>query len=134
MVDKKRLPRVSFEDMNTMHYEEVDFINDLFEQLESGSDMGVTSALEALLEHMQKHFGYEEEMLKNRGFGMFDIHRNDHNRIMGETRMAYMNWRNFKDREALKEFMEDEFMEWLNLHIQAMDSVAADFLSRLDDS
>jgi len=134
MIDKTKLPTVSYDDMNTMHYEEADLINDLLAKIENGSDSEVTSAVEVLLAHMQKHFEYEEGMLKNRGFGMFDIHRSDHQRIMGETRMAYMNWRNFKERDALKEFMEDEFMEWLNLHIQAMDSVAADFLSRLDDS
>ncbi len=134
MIDKTKLPTVGYDDMNAMHYEEADLINDLLAKIENGSDSEVTSAVEALLTHMQKHFEYEENMLKNRGFGTFDIHRSDHNRIMGETRMAYMNWRNFKEREALREFIEDEFMEWLNLHIQAMDSVAADFLSRLEDS
>ncbi len=134
MIDKTKLPTVGYDDMNAMHYEEADLINDLLAKIENSSDSEVTSAVEALLAHMQKHFEYEENMLKNRGFGMFDIHRSDHNRIMGETRMAYMNWRNFKEREALREFIEDEFMEWLNLHIQAMDSVAADFLSRLEDS
>ncbi len=134
MIDKTKLPTVSLEDMNSMHYEGADLINDLLAKIENGSDSEVTSAVEALLAHMQKHFEYEEGMLKNRGFGTFDIHRSDHNRIMGETRMAYMNWRNFKERETLREFIEDEFMEWLNLHIQAMDSVAADFLSRLEDS
>jgi hemerythrin len=61
---------------------------------------------------------------------MFDSHRSDHVRIMNDTRMAYMNWRNFRDREALREFIENDFIEWLNLHIQAMDSVAADFLTQ----
>ena len=129
MIDKTKLPTVSFDDMNSVHYEEVDLINRLLVLLESESEISdITEAMEKLLEHMQEHFDYEEGMLKNRGFGMFDIHRSDHQRIMGETRMAYMNWRNFKDREALKDFIEEDFVEWLNLHIQAMDSVAADFL------
>ncbi|WP_201351954.1 bacteriohemerythrin [Hydrogenimonas urashimensis] len=133
MIDKSKLPTVSYEGMNAMHYEEVARINGLLEKLDKGAAVSeITEAVEALLEHMQEHFDYEEGMLQNRGFGMFDIHRSDHNRIMGETRMAYMNWRNFKDREALKAFMEEEFIEWLNLHIQAMDSVAADFLNRLE--
>ena len=128
MIDKTTLPAVAFDDMNSVHYEELDLINDLLTKIDRGEDTDITRALEALLKHMQEHFDYEEGMLKNRGFGMFDIHRSDHQRIMGEARMAYMNWRNFKDREALKEFIEEDFVEWLNLHIQAMDSVAADFL------
>ncbi len=134
MIDKTKLPTVSYDAMNEMHYEEADLINALLDTIGSGEERAVTEALEALMEHMQKHFGFEEEMLKNRGFSMFDTHRNDHARITGETRMAYMNWRNFRDREALKEFMEEEFIQWLNLHIQAMDTVAADFLKRLEDS
>ena len=130
MIDKTKLPTVAFDDMNAVHFEEVDLINDLLAKIDEGDDADITQALEALLAHMQEHFDYEEGMLKNRGFGMYDIHRSDHQRIMGETRMAYMNWRNFRDRDALKEFMEENFIEWLNLHIQAMDSVAADFLLR----
>ncbi|BDY13246.1 bacteriohemerythrin [Hydrogenimonas cancrithermarum] len=131
MIKKENLPKVSFDGMNKVHYEEVEIINELLEAIEADTEVqSVTEIFEKLLEHMLEHFSYEESMLKNRGFGMYDIHRNDHNRIMGETRMAYMNWRNFKDRDALKSFIEEDFIAWLNLHIQAMDSVAADFLLR----
>ena len=130
MIDKTKLPQVAKPEMNAVHDEEVDLINALLSTLDDGDDKAVTEALEALLGHMQEHFDYEEGMLKNQGFGMFDIHRSDHTRIMGETRMAYMNWRNFRDRDALRAFVEEDFIEWLNLHIQAMDSVAADFLMR----
>jgi len=128
MIDKSRLPRVAKAQMNTVHEEELEHINTLLTALKESDDNAVTKAMESLLAHMKEHFDYEEGMLKNRGFGMFEIHRSDHTRIMNETRMAYMNWRNFRDREALREFIEEEFMEWLDFHIQAMDSVAADFL------
>ena len=131
MIDKNTLPAVGFDGMNAVHYEEAEMINALLAAVNEGADSDVTQAIEALLAHMGDHFDYEEGMLKNRGFAMFDIHRSDHQRIMNETRMAYMNWRNFRDRDALRDFMEDEFIEWLNLHIQAMDSVAADFLVRM---
>ena len=131
MIDKEKLPTVSFEEMNRVHYEETEHINEILERLEKGSDASeITEAVEKLLEHMREHFAFEESMLENRGFGMFDIHRSDHTRILNETRMAYMNWRNFKERDALKAFIEEDFIEWLNLHIQAMDSVAADFLMK----
>ena len=134
MIEKKRLPKVGYDGMNAMHYEEADIVNALLRAIDEAKDSSVTEAMEALLAHMKTHFDYEEGMLKNRGFTMFDIHRSDHNRIMNETRMAYMNWRNFKDREALKDFMEEDFIEWLHLHIQAMDSVAADFLNQLEEN
>jgi len=132
MIKEENLPKVSFNDMNNVHLEEVAIINELLQAIESEDTTTITKIMEKLLEHMQEHFSFEENMLKTKGFGMFDIHRNDHNRIMGETRIAYMNWRNFKDRDSLKEFIEDDFIEWLKLHIQAMDSVAADFLNNLN--
>ncbi|NPA29735.1 MAG: hemerythrin family protein [Epsilonproteobacteria bacterium] len=128
MIDKSRLPRVAKAQMNTVHEEELERINTLLTALKESDDNAITKAVESLLAHMKEHFDYEEGMLKNRGFGMFEIHRSDHTRIMNETRMAYMNWRNFRDREALREFIKEDFMEWLDFHIQAMDSVAADFL------
>jgi len=132
MIKKENLPKVSFNDMNIVHFEEIAIINELLTAIENTKETKtITEILEKLLEHMQEHFSYEENMLKTKGFSMFDIHRNDHNRIMGETRMAYMNWRNFKDKDSLKEFIEEDFIEWLKLHIQAMDSVAADFLNSL---
>ena len=134
MINKTQLPTVAFDDMNAVHFEEVDLINDLLAKIDEGDDTDITRALEALLAHMQAHFDYEEGMLKNRGFAMFDIHRSDHQRIMGQTRIAYMNWRNFRDRDALKDFIEDDFIEWLSLHSQAMDSVAADFLMQDGES
>jgi len=132
MIKEENLPKVSFNDMNIIHLEETAIINELLRAIETEEAKTITEILEKLLEHMQEHFSFEENMLKTKGFGMFDIHRNDHNRIMGETRMAYMNWRNFKDRDSLKEFIVDDFIEWLKLHIQAMDSVAADFLNSLN--
>ncbi|WP_457596790.1 bacteriohemerythrin [Hydrogenimonas sp.] len=132
MIDKGALPRVAKEEMNAVHDEEAEIVNALLAALEEGGDEAVTRELERLLAHMQEHFDYEEGMLKSKGFSMFDIHRSDHTRIMNETRMAYMNWRNFKERDALRDFITDDFTEWLMLHIQAMDSVAADFLKRLE--
>ena len=132
MIDKNQLPRVSKNEMNDVHEEEAEIVNALLSMIDKGEEKEVTEATERLLAHMQTHFDYEEGMLKNRGFSMFDIHRSDHTRIMGETRMAYMNWRNFRDRDALRAFIEEDFIEWLNLHIQAMDSVAADFLMQHD--
>jgi len=135
MIKEENLPKVSFNDMNIVHLEEVAIINELLAAIENSNETKtITEILEKLLEHMQEHFSYEENMLKTKSFGMFDIHRNDHNRIMGETRMAYMNWRNFKDKDSLKEFIEDDFIEWLKLHIQAMDSVAADFLNNFKEN
>ncbi len=125
-----KLPTVSFEPMNRIHDEEVQLIDRLLGLLEERAENhAITESVEKLLEHMRMHFDFEEERLKQAGFPMLDIHRSDHHRIMGETRMAYMNWRNFKDREGLRDFIEEDFIEWLHLHIQAMDSVAADFLA-----
>jgi len=41
-----------------------------------------------------------------------------------------MEWRNRKDREVLREYLEEEIIPWLDQHIKAMDVPMADFISK----
>jgi len=78
-VVKKNLPKVGFVTMNEVHYEEVELISELFKAIEADTEArSATEIFEKLPEHMLEHFSYEESMLKNRDFGMYDIHHNDH--------------------------------------------------------
>ena len=49
-----------------------------------------------------------------------------------EARYAEMEWRNRKDVEALREYLEDELVTWLDQHIKAMDTPMADFVSQFE--
>jgi len=129
MIEEQNIPQVSMHSMNEVHLEEVVLINRLFEALES--DRGferVSENLELLLEHIQEHFSGEEKMMKEAQYPSLNMHKAEHDKVLSQARYAEMEWRNRKDKESLREFLEDDIVTWLDQHIKAMDMPMADFI------
>ena len=105
MINQKELALVSLSSMNEVHFEEVDLLNALLEQLnnEAGFEM-LCESFQILLEHM-------------------------HDKVLNQTRYAEMQWRNRKDEDALREYLEGDIVPWLDQHIKAMDTPMADYVS-----
>ena len=129
MIKEKNIQQVSLESMNEVHLEEVLIINRLFEVLESDASFEMISEnLDLLLEHIQEHFNGEEKMMKESQYPSLNMHKADHDKVLNQVRYAEMEWRNRKDKKALREFLEDDIVAWLDQHIKAMDVPMADFL------
>ena len=129
MIEEKSIPQVSLESMNEVHLEEVLIINRLFEVLESDASFEMISEnLDLLPEHIQEHFNGEEKMMKESQYPSLNMHKADHDKVLNQVRYAEMEWRNRKDKKALREFLEDDIVAWLDQHIKAMDVPMADFL------
>ena len=128
MIDKTQLPLVSIEAINEMHFEEVDILNTLSNLIDEQDTDTITSQIKLLVEHMQKHFSFEEGLMKDKSYPMYTIHQADHNKVLSETRYILMDWRNTKDIDRLKEYFQDELIAWLDQHIKAMDMPMAEFL------
>lgn len=128
MVDKNELPLVSIEAINEIHLEEVDILNTLSNLIDKQDTNAITSQIQLLVEHMQKHFSFEEGLMKDKSYPMYTIHQADHNKVLNETRYILMDWRNMKDIERLKEYFQEELIAWLDQHIKAMDTPMAEFL------
>ena len=131
MIKQTDLPLVSLASMNEVHFEEIVIINTLLEELTKKEDFEVISkSLENLLEHMQQHFAGEEKLMKELQYPTFNLHKSDHDKVLNALRYTEMQWRNKKDVEALKEYIEDDVAVWLDQHIKAMDTPMADFISQ----
>lgn len=128
MIDKTKLPLVCVENINNIHFEEVDIINNLYELIDKQDESSITKQIQILVEHMQKHFSFEEELMKDKSYPMYSIHQADHNKVLNETRYILMDWRNSKDIDRLKEYFQDELIAWLDQHIKAMDTPMAEFV------
>ncbi|HIP03323.1 MAG TPA: hemerythrin [Campylobacterales bacterium] len=128
MIDKTQLPLVSIEAINEIHFEEVDILNTLSNLIDEQDTDTITSQIKLLVEHMQKHFSFEEGLMKDKSYPMYTIHQADHNKVLSETRYILMDWRNTKDIDRLKEYFQDELIAWLDQHIKAMDMPMAEFL------
>ena len=132
MIKQNELPLVSLKSMNEVHFEEVDILNTLLEQLDNKSDFETLSkSLDRLLEHMQEHFSGEEKLMKETYYPSLQMHKADHDKVLNQTRYAEMEWRNKKDEDALREYLEDEIVLWLDQHIKAMDTPMADYISEI---
>jgi len=64
MVDKTEIPLVKNEKMNEIHFEEIDIINQLNKLIKEQSNEDITKQIQKLVEHMQEHFSFEEDMMK----------------------------------------------------------------------
>ena len=133
MIKQSDLPLVSLDTMNEVHFEEVELLNILLEQLDSEASFETLSeSLEKLLEHIQEHFSGEEKLMQEAQYPSFRMHKADHDKVLNEARYAEMEWRNRKDVDALREYLEEEVIPWLDQHIKAMDTPMADFVSQFD--
>ena len=66
--------------------------------------------------------------MKAKSYPMYTIHQADYNKMLNKTRYILVDWRNANDIERLKEYFQDELIEWLDQHIKAMDIPMAEFL------
>jgi len=133
MIKQTDLPLVSLNTMNEVHFEEVELLNTLLEQLDSEAGFETLSAsMEKLLAHMQEHFAGEEKIMQEVQYPSFRMHKADHDKVLNEARYAEMEWRNRKEVEALREYLAEEIVPWLDQHIKAMDTPMADFVSQFE--
>ena len=133
MIKQSDIPLVSLNTMNEVHFEEVEILNTLLKQLDSEADFETLSqSLEELLAHMQEHFSGEEKIMQEVQYPSFRMHKADHDKVLNETRYAEMEWRNRKEVDALREYLAEEIVPWLDQHIKAMDTPMADFVSQFE--
>jgi len=121
------LPLTNDEKIDAIHQEEFELLTDLLSIIDTGSDDEITLAFEKFIEHMQMHFDHEQELMKSRSYLMANIHEGEHYKVLNEARYNLMNWRNFKDKWELKEYFGEDFIAWLNQHIEAMDNPMVNF-------
>ena len=132
MINLNTLPLVSFKSMNEVHIEEVHIINRLFENLNTQADFEIISqTLQNLLEHMQEHFSSEEKIMREFHYPSLQMHKADHDKVLNQARYAEMQWRNNKDEDELREYLEDDVVAWLDQHIKAMDTPMSDYVLEL---
>ena len=122
------IPQVANDDMNKIHQEEVEILTELSCLMKINEADNITKKIQELVEHMQKHFSFEEDMMKEKSYNMYTIHQADHNKVLSETRYILMDWRNAKDMDRLDEYFNEELPAWLDQHIKAMDTPMAEFM------
>lgn len=131
MIDFNTIPHVAYKQMNQVHKEEAELLNNLEQTLQDEPDNydKILSILNELLGHTRWHFDNEQLLMKEVGFPAFVMHEGEHIRVFNEMQRVVSNWQSTKDNDALQKYFLGTLQEWLFMHIQTMDTVTAQFIS-----
>jgi hemerythrin len=132
-IDKSEIPIVALDEMNDVHFEEVEIINQLDEIIHSTINRDekielINNKLQELQTHTVAHFANEERLMRKYGFPPYPIHKYNHDQLLVELAGIVRNWENDKDIAVLKTYLEAGLKEWLANHIATLDTVTAMFL------
>jgi hemerythrin len=127
MITQERLPMVAMPSMNDTHLEDIIIINKLSKAIDAKDAGAVSLILKELIEHTVVHFSGEEEMMREKAFPPYPVHKGEHDRALNELRVVAKNFQSAQNIEAVKAYVET-LTPWLIQHIQTLDTVTAMFL------
>lgn len=135
LIDKNNLPLVDMDNMNEVHLEDVDIINELSYLIDSydtnpSDEMfkKVNKQYEKWYEHTVSHFENENQMMLEKHFPPYSMHKMEHDSSLNMMYEVYMQWKEKRDIVALKQYIQKDLLQWLINHIQTMDTITARFL------
>ena len=132
LISFEELPKVPYQGMNLVHRRELEILNRLYGALEEGADESeIDRLLDAFIQDVEEHFSYEEDLMRKSHFFAYECHHGEHNRVREELRSVKKRWQESRDREELKNYFERVFKPWISEHILTMDTVTAQWLSRV---
>jgi len=116
--------------IDSIHQEEVMILDALIALIEAEDREAITPLFTKFVEHMQAHFAYEEGLMKERGYAMYTVHQAEHYKVLNEARYNLMLWQSKPDLWELREYLSEDFVEWIHQHIDAMDVPMIDFFEK----
>jgi hemerythrin len=134
LLNEADFPRVELDFMNQVHLEEVEMLNELaelFQGLHGGKQVErlLISRLRALLEHTRQHFNQEETLMRQTHFPAYSVHKQEHERVLGEMETLFTGWENSGDSSALERYLLNTAPKWLVHHAATMDRITARYLA-----
>ena len=128
MITQEQLPMVAMPSMNDTHLEDILLINRLSDAAEAGDVEATEQILDALVAHTVEHFSGEEEMMREKMFPPYPVHKGEHDRALNELKMVAQNFKTTKETQAVVHYIEAVLTPWLLQHIETLDTVTAMFL------
>ncbi len=135
LLNKQDFPRVAIEDMNRVHNEEIDMLNEiqqLLVQRSEGKDIGnlLNERLENFVNHVQAHFAGEEQRMLEGQFPVYSVHKQEHDRVLAELRQHHDEWKKTGNSDGLEKYLLLVVPEWMVQHVSTMDFVTAQYLEQ----
>lgn len=123
-------PQVALDFMNHDHAEFIEMREQLLAALaKEGTTAEVDALLDRLLEHTRTHFGEEERQMREAQFPPYPMHKGEHDRVLAEMETRVAQWKQGRDAEALRGWLDKDVGDWFVNHVSTMDFVTARFIA-----
>lgn len=128
------LPQVALDFMNRDHQEFAELREQLLERIATGGTAGIDAMLDRLHAHTVRHFADEEQVMRETGFPVYAVHKEEHDSVLADMIQRIALWKQHRDLAALCHWLEIGVGEWLVGHIGSMDTVTARFAAAKQES
>ena len=133
MIAQEELPMVTMASMNDTHLEDVILINQLSAAAHSKNIAATKIFLDELITHTIAHFSGEEEMMREKNFLPYPIHKEQHDRVLKELNNITRIFNEGEgDFSLITSYVDGSLTPWLIDHIKTLDTVTAMFLVNAD--
>jgi len=132
LFNTENIHQVAFNDMNIVHHEELEMVNQIYDYLCSTKDhdhQKIEMLLQDFAFHLRDHFLFEEDMMRETNCPIFDCHESEHKRVQKIMFQIFKEYATTKNVNLLKFYFEVEFKTWIENHIVTMDTVTGSFLA-----
>ena len=130
MITQEQLPMVAMPSMNDTHLEDIIIVNRLSSAIDTQDSEEVAKIFAELVEHTIVHFSGEEEMMREKMFPPYPVHKGEHDRALNELKSVANHFYESKDLDFAKQYVEGKLIPWLIQHIETLDTVTAVFLTQ----
>ena len=130
MITQEQLVMVAMPSMNDTHLEDILIINRLSSAIEAQNSDAVKSILDELVVHTIAHFSGEEEMMREKMFPPYPVHKGEHDRALNELKQVSQQFNENRDLGFVKSYVDATLVPWLLNHIETLDTVTAMFLTQ----
>lgn len=133
LISHEDIPQVSQDFMNNTHSEEVDIINQIFEEIlafEKGSSTvdKIDKLYQEWVQHTVEHFTTEEVEMIESEFPPYPIHKEAHDKALQQMNEVFDAWQKSREIKILKMYFIEVVPQWLVAHISSMDAMTANFI------
>lgn len=130
LLSKDRIPQVALIEMNDIHNEEIDLLNELYDAIKNNKPIGeIEKLFEDFLADVEYHFEFENNAMKESNFFAYPMHSQEHKMRLEELMQLKKNFENTKNPALISNYLEQKFVPWLIIHVPTMDNVTAQHLA-----
>ena len=111
---------LGIDSMDDMHHEYLM----LFDTLISSSEANFTDVFEIFIDHIQRHFTNEHQLMLKSEFNRITIHQGEHESVL-ERLEVLLDMAKGDQVEEVRKWMKKNMPDWFVLHLRTMDSALA---------